>query len=233
MNMTSHFGSSDFSRKVVFHIGDSIASAMAHDAPHLIEHVGETVPSYGSVEPSEQAKEQRESRTLLVSARVISSAASFSEGFIDGFVSFADLFINSAWNLTDFEYDSLDGIYFFFLCVGGLFTGYLADSRERLFAMSVSLLCYIFDMLGVSVAQPYLVFFVGLALAGVGVGVGLAANTMYFTEFVPKDIRGQFVALEKVSILLGLACGYASGWFFYCLQYEYSRSEGCSRCAFK
>ena len=27
-----------------FHIGDSIASAMAHDAPHLIEHVGETVP---------------------------------------------------------------------------------------------------------------------------------------------------------------------------------------------
>ena len=86
--------------------------------------------------------------------------------------------------------------------------------------MSVSLLCYIFGMLVVSVAQAYLVFFVGLALAGVGVGVGLAANTMYFTEIVPKDIRGQFVVLEEVSILL------ASGWFFYCLQYEWSWSEG-------
>ena len=99
--------------------------------------------------------------------------------------------------------------------------------------MSVSLLCYIFGMLVVSVAPVYLVFFVGLALAGVGVGVGLAANTMYFTEIVPKDIRGQFVALEEVSILLGLAIDYAASWFFSCLQYEWSWSEGwdfaCSR----
>ena len=141
-------------------------------------------------------------------------------------MSIANLFIKSALNLTDFEYDSLDGIYFFFLCVKSLFTGYLADSRGRLFAISVSLLCYIFGMLVVSIAQACLVFFVGLALAGVGVGVCLAANTMYFTEIVPKDIRGQFVALEEVSILLGLACGYASGWFFYCLQYEWSWNEG-------
>ena len=133
---------------LVFHKGDSIASAMAHDAPYLNEHVRETVPSYGSVEPSERAQEQRESRALLVCARVICSASSFFEGFIDGFVSVADLFIKSALNLTDFEYDPLDGIYFFFFCVGGLFSGYLADSRGRLFAMSVSLFCYIFWHVG-------------------------------------------------------------------------------------
>ena len=158
---------------------------MAHDAPSLIEHVHETVPSYGSVEPSERAQEQRESRALLVYARVICSASSFFEGFIDGFVTISSM--------------TPHGIYFFFFCVGGLFSGYLADSRGRLFA------------------QVYLVFFVGLALAGVGVGVGLAANTMYFTEIVPKDIRGQFVALEEVSILSGLAIGYAASWFFSCL----------------
>ena len=87
--------------------------------------------------------------------------------------------------------------------LGDLFAGSIADARGRIFAIGTSYLFILFGFLVVSVAERYLVFSVGLAMAGVGDGVVLTANTMFFTEIAPKELRGQFVALEEIFIILG------------------------------
>ena len=74
--------------------------------------------------------------------------------------------------------------------VRGLFAGCIADIRGRIFCNQYIFPVHTFRFLVVSVVKHYPVFSVGLDTAGVGIGVGLTANTVLLAEIVPKELRG-------------------------------------------
>lgn len=163
--------------------------------------------------------EKYESRVTIVLARFICGGSSISEGYMFGFLSVANLFVATDLGLTELESGSLDGFFYFFMCFGGLTTGWLADKAGRKFAISLCYMVVIIGYFSLAVAWDYFTFVFGLSCAGAGVGAGLASVTMYFTEITPAEVRGQFVSLEEVFVVLGILLGSMVGWLFYCLEY--------------
>jgi SP family arabinose:H+ symporter-like MFS transporter len=95
---------------------------------------------------------------------------------------------------------------------GALLSGGLSDrfGRKRL----LSLAAFLFTVTGVLTAlAPTFSFFVGNRLLG-GVAIGLASNLspMYIAEISPAAMRGRFVSVNQLTIVIGILAAQLVNW---------------------
>jgi SP family sugar porter-like MFS transporter len=96
--------------------------------------------------------------------------------------------------------------------IGSLVSGALSDrfGRKKLLVLSALL----FTGTGILTAlAPNFTFFVANRLLG-GVAIGLASNLspMYIAEISPAEVRGKFVSVNQLTIVLGILAAQLANW---------------------
>lgn len=95
---------------------------------------------------------------------------------------------------------------------GALLSGWLSDrfGRKRLLILSAAL--FVGASLGTGGAGS-LSIFIGFRILG-GIGIGLASNLspMYIAEITPAKVRGRFVAINQLTIVIGILAAQLINW---------------------
>ena len=96
--------------------------------------------------------------------------------------------------------------------VGALVSGALSDrfGRKKLLILAA----FLFTGTGILTAlAPNFTFFVGNRLLG-GVAIGLASNLspMYIAEISPAEMRGRFVSVNQLTIVIGILAAQLANW---------------------
>ncbi len=122
---------------------------------------------------------------------VIGGAKPFYERFLD-ITSSANL---QAWAMSS----ALIG------CVAGaVISGYMSDKFGRKWPLLLAAILFTLSALGTGIANSYFMFIVYRVVGGVGIGLASALSPMYIAEIAPSHLRGRFVSLNQMTIVIGI-----------------------------
>jgi len=122
---------------------------------------------------------------------VIGGAKPFYERFFD-IASSANL---QAWAMSS----ALVG------CIAGaVVSGYVSDKFGRKKSLICAALLFIIASLGTGLSGSFGVFVGFRMLGGIGIGLASALSPMYIAEVTPSEIRGRFVSLNQMTIVIGI-----------------------------
>ena len=90
-------------------------------------------------------------------------------------------------------------------CVfGAVFSGLLSDNYGRRKPLLLSAALFFAASIGTGLADTLWVFIGFRILGGVGIGLASAISTVYIAEIAPAAYRGRFVALNQLTIVIGI-----------------------------
>ncbi len=96
--------------------------------------------------------------------------------------------------------------------VGALMSGALSDrfGRKKLLILAGAL----FTITGIltGLAPTFTVFIVNRLFGGVAIGLASALSPMYIAEISPAPIRGKFVSLNQLTIVIGILAAQVVNW---------------------
>jgi sugar porter (SP) family MFS transporter len=97
--------------------------------------------------------------------------------------------------------------------VGALVAGALSDRFGRKRLLIIAALLFAVTSLGNALAANFTVF-IGWRMFG-GVAIGLASNLspMYIAEIAPAQVRGKLVAINQLTIVIGILLAQYINWF--------------------
>jgi SP family arabinose:H+ symporter-like MFS transporter len=95
---------------------------------------------------------------------------------------------------------------------GSLISGGLSDrlGRKKLLLLAA----FLFTSTGVltALAQSFSFFIANRLLGGVAIGLASNLSPMYIAEISPAEVRGRFVSLNQLTIVLGILAAQAVNW---------------------
>lgn len=98
-------------------------------------------------------------------------------------------------------------------CLAGVMVaGSLADRYGRKPLMLVASLIFIAAALGIGAATALEWFIVFRILGGVGIGIASNLSPMYIAEVSPGHVRGEFVSINQLTIVLGILAAQVVNW---------------------
>jgi len=122
---------------------------------------------------------------------VIGGAKPFYERFLD-ITSSANL---QAWAMSS----ALIGC-----VVGAVVSGVVSDKFGRKWPLLLAAILFTLSALGTGIANTYFMFIVYRVIGGVGIGLASALSPMYIAEIAPSHLRGRFVSLNQLTIVIGI-----------------------------
>jgi MFS transporter, SP family, arabinose:H+ symporter len=95
---------------------------------------------------------------------------------------------------------------------GAAISGWLSDKwgRKKLLILSSAL--FVAASLGTGGASSFGVFVVFRILGGVGIGLASNLSPMYIAEVTPAKVRGRFVSINQLTIVLGILAAQLINW---------------------
>lgn len=88
--------------------------------------------------------------------------------------------------------------------VGAVVSGVVSDKFGRKWPLLLSALLFTIASIGTGAANTYFVFIVFRLIGGVGIGLASALSPMYIAEVAPSSMRGRFVSLNQMTIVIGI-----------------------------
>lgn len=88
--------------------------------------------------------------------------------------------------------------------VGAVISGVVSDKFGRKWPLLLSAFLFTLSSLGTGVASSYFIFIVFRIIGGVGIGLASALSPMYIAEVAPTHLRGRFVSLNQMTIVIGM-----------------------------
>jgi len=122
---------------------------------------------------------------------VIGGAKPFYERFFD-IASSANL---QAWAMSS----ALIGC-----VVGAVISGFVSDKYGRKKSLLGAAFLFTVASLGTGLAGSFGTFVGFRLLGGIGIGLASALSPMYIAEIAPSEIRGRFVSLNQMTIVIGI-----------------------------
>jgi len=122
---------------------------------------------------------------------VIGGAKPFYERFFD-IASSANL---QAWAMSS----ALIGC-----VVGAVVSGVISDKFGRKWPLLLSAFLFTIASFGTGFVSSYTLFIVFRMIGGVGIGLASALSPMYIAEVAPSHLRGRFVSLNQMTIVIGI-----------------------------
>lgn len=99
-------------------------------------------------------------------------------------------------------------------CLGGaLVAGALSDRFGRRRLLVVSALLFAATSVGNALAGTFAVFIAWRMLGGVAIGLASNLSPMYIAEVAPASIRGKLVAINQLTIVIGILVAQSLNWF--------------------
>jgi sugar porter (SP) family MFS transporter len=97
--------------------------------------------------------------------------------------------------------------------VGALIAGALSDrfGRKRLLILAASL--FAVTSIGNGMAHNFTVFIAWRMLGGVAIGLASSLSPMYISEIAPAQMRGKLVAINQLTIVIGILAAQLINWW--------------------
>jgi len=96
---------------------------------------------------------------------------------------------------------------------GALVAGALSDRFGRKRLLIVAALLFALTSTGNALASNFTVFIVWRIFGGVAIGLASSLSPMYIAEVAPAQIRGKLVAINQLTIVIGILLAQYINWF--------------------
>lgn len=97
--------------------------------------------------------------------------------------------------------------------VGALVAGALSDKFGRKRLLLVAALLFAVTSLGNALAHNFTIFIAWRMLGGVAIGLASNLSPMYIAEVAPAQMRGKLVAINQLTIVVGILLAQYINWF--------------------
>ena len=96
--------------------------------------------------------------------------------------------------------------------IGAVLSGWLSDrlGRKKLLILAAGL--FVAASLGTGNADSFNVFVLFRILGGVGIGLASNLSPMYIAEITPGKVRGRFVSINQLTIVIGILAAQLINW---------------------
>jgi SP family xylose:H+ symportor-like MFS transporter len=142
--------------------------------------------------------------TYILGISFISALGGYLFGFDFAVISGALPFLRTAFHLSSWWEGFLTGSLALGCIVGCLLAGKLADKYGRKPGMMVAACIFALSSLGMAFSQGLAMFIVMRFSAGIGVGMASMLSPLYIAEISPAHMRGRNVAINQLTIGLGV-----------------------------
>jgi len=90
-------------------------------------------------------------------------------------------------------------------CIAGaVASGFVSDKFGRKKSLLASAFLFVIASLGAGLSGSFGVFFCFRLLGGIGIGLASAVSPMYIAEISPSQMRGRFVSINQMTIVIGI-----------------------------
>jgi sugar porter (SP) family MFS transporter len=96
--------------------------------------------------------------------------------------------------------------------VGALGAGALSDRLGRKRLLIVSALIFAVSSIGNGLADSFTVFIAWRIFGGVAIGLASSLSPMYIAEVAPAQVRGKLVAINQLTIVVGILLAQCINW---------------------
>lgn len=96
--------------------------------------------------------------------------------------------------------------------IGVIISGGLSDKYGRKFMMILASVIFALSALGTGAAQTIDHFILFRIISGIGIGIASNISPMYLSEVSPPAVRGKFVAIYQLAIVLGILSAQIVNW---------------------
>ncbi len=95
---------------------------------------------------------------------------------------------------------------------GAVISGWLSDrfGRKKLLVLSAAL--FVAASLGTGAAITFITFVLFRIVGGVGIGLASNLSPMYIAEVTPGSVRGRFVSINQLTIVIGILAAQLINW---------------------
>ncbi len=98
-------------------------------------------------------------------------------------------------------------------CIAGtVISGALADRYGRKKMLITAALFFTVSAVGTGASGHFTVFILYRLLGGVGIGIASNLSPVYIAEITPADIRGRFVSINQLTIVIGILLAQVVNW---------------------
>ena len=97
--------------------------------------------------------------------------------------------------------------------IGALTAGALSDKFGRKRLLVVAALLFAVTSLGNALAQNFTVFIAWRIFGGVAIGLASNLSPMYIAEVAPAQVRGKLVAINQLTVVVGILFAQYINWF--------------------
>jgi MFS transporter, SP family, xylose:H+ symportor len=140
----------------------------------------------------------------IIGISFISALGGYLFGFDFAVISGALPFLRTEFMLNPWWEGFLTGSLALGCIVGCLIAGKLADQYGRKPGLSVAALIFAISSLGMAFSNSLTTFVLMRFAAGIGVGMASMLSPLYIAEVSPAAVRGRNVAINQLTIVIGI-----------------------------
>lgn len=96
--------------------------------------------------------------------------------------------------------------------VGALLSGKWSDRYGRKKMLIVASFLFVASAIGTGAVDGFCWFIAYRILGGLGIGIASNISPVYIAEVTPADVRGKFVSLNQLTIVLGILMAQLANW---------------------
>ncbi len=96
--------------------------------------------------------------------------------------------------------------------VGAIFSGLLSDKYGRKRLLILAAFLFVLSAIGTGATSHFTLFIIYRIIGGVGIGLASNLSPMYIAEVSPGTVRGKFVSLNQLTIVIGILAAQLVNW---------------------
>jgi SP family xylose:H+ symportor-like MFS transporter len=140
----------------------------------------------------------------IVAISFISALGGYLFGFDFAVISGALPFLRTTFGLTAWWEGFLTGSLALGCMLGCLIAGSLAEKYGRRPGLMTAAIVFALSSVGMALSNSLTVFIIMRFAAGIGVGMASMLSPMYIAEISPAAVRGRNVAINQLTIVIGI-----------------------------